>query len=74
MRIYTQAKKVDKATKHFQSLIDTLAAYDLIDIMIAFADQHGGTTPLYEAVEEAQDEIDEGSVYLITDKGRKRIR
>jgi hypothetical protein len=43
----------------FAIAIDGLDGYDLTDIMIALAEQRGGTTPLYEAVEEATEELDE---------------
>jgi hypothetical protein len=44
----------------FIQRICALEEYDLIDIMVALADQRGGTTPLYDAVEAAGEEIDAG--------------
>lgn len=42
----------------FKNAISALEQYELTDIMVALAEQRGGTTPLYEAVEEATEEID----------------
>lgn len=40
-------------------LVSSLQCYELVDVMVALAEQRGGTTPLYEAVEEATEEIDD---------------
>lgn len=45
----------------FKKVIQSLQCYDLIDIMRALIDQFGGghTTALYEALEEAENELEE---------------
>jgi hypothetical protein len=42
----------------FDKAIKALEPYDTTDIMVALAEQRGGTTPLYDAVEEATEEMD----------------
>jgi hypothetical protein len=46
----------------FEERIQALEEYDLTDIMLALSEQRGGTTPLYEAVEEASEELDDAGV------------
>ena len=69
-RVYAKNGKVS------DQAIAALDCFDITDIMIGLAERRyeGVTTPLYEAVEEATEEIDEGSVIMITDKGSRRLR
>jgi hypothetical protein len=61
-RILTAAN--GKIIAKFNNTINDLEEYDLTDIMLALAEQRGGTTPLYEAVEEATEELDDATVEL----------
>lgn len=58
MKRLVQPRPPKKEVALFRARIRALEEYDLTDIMVALADFHGGTTPLYEAVEEATEEID----------------
>lgn len=57
MRIYTKPPTKKQAKKFF-GLMSKVIEYDLVDIMMALAEEHGGTSPLYDAIEQAQQELE----------------